>query len=299
MNLIRKYPSLALVFAGILWSFSGVLIKEIEWTALGIAGARSLIGAMVQIFFVKGISLKRSLWQWLGIFCISANTIALVFAFQLTRAANAVFLHYAGIILVAMLSWTLLGERLNKRDYLAVVLAMIGIFTLLGDGMDFSSIQGNCLGAFCGITFALAQICLRKQAKTEGNALEIIVLANGLTAFLALGFLLFSGQTSLPTRPQDLAFLLALGLIPWAIPDIIFARAIEKVPALKAMLLTFLDPVLTAVWPILFLLELPSMQGVLGCLLISAAIIWLETGRIDSAAQLAILEQKKAAMPQQ
>jgi len=285
LQFIKKHPSLTLVIAGILWSFSAILIKEIQWTALGIAGVRSLIATLVQIFFCKDIKLSRlNTWQWLGILCLSANTIILVFAFQLTRAANAVFLHYAGILLLAVLSWPLLGERLGKRDWIAVVVAVLGIFALVGDGIDLSSIQGNLLGVLCGITLALGQICLRMQAKTQGNALETIVLANGLTAFLSLGTLIVTGHATLPSHPQDYVLLLALGIIPWAIPDLLYAKAIENVPALRAMLLAFLDPVLSAFWPLLFICEWPSAQGIFGCALISAAILWLESGRRAASA---------------
>ncbi|MFK9714762.1 hypothetical protein ACJENQ_24280, partial [Escherichia coli] len=45
-------PTAMILAAGVLWSFSGVLIKQIHWSPWAIAGSRSLIGGVLQFAFL-------------------------------------------------------------------------------------------------------------------------------------------------------------------------------------------------------------------------------------------------------
>jgi len=269
-------PTLILVLAGILWSFSGILIKELALNALTIAGIRSAIAAVLQIGFFKvtntGQTFGKTKLQWFGAACLCANTIALVIAFQMTKAANAVFLHFGGVILVAFLSGPLLHEKPTGKDWIAITVAIFGMFLLVGDTFETRALTGNLLGVFCGITLALSSICIRAQAKLNASALEQVVLSNLMTAAIGLPFLTISAPHSL----HEWWLLFLLGMIPWGIPDILYCIAITKVRALRALLLCFLDPVLTVVWPFIFLGEAPSYAAMLGAAIVSGAIFYRE-----------------------
>src|SRR5580693_8529749 len=95
-------PVAVLCLASILWSFSGVLIKLLNCHAFVIAGARAGIAIIIQLGFLRlvgaRLKLPRDRIQWLAIAASVSNVFLLVFAFQLTSAANAVFLHYSGIV---------------------------------------------------------------------------------------------------------------------------------------------------------------------------------------------------------
>ncbi len=269
-------PTVILVLAGILWSFSGILIKSIALNALAIAGVRSAIGAILQIGYFKatgsGQTFGKNKLQWFGAACLSANTIALVNAFQMTKAANAVFLHFGGVLLVAFLSGPILHEKPTRKDWLVVTVAIIGMFLLVGDTFESRALTGNLIGVFCGITMALSTICLRAQAKVGQSALEQVLLANLMTAAIGLPFL----TISLPHSLHEWWLLLVLGVVPWGLPDILYCNAITKVRALRALLLCFLDPVLTAVWPFIFMAEAPSTPAMIGAAIVSIAIFYRE-----------------------
>jgi drug/metabolite transporter (DMT)-like permease len=76
--------------------------------------------------------------------------------------------------------------------------------------------------------------------------------------------------------PHDQAwlFLILLGILPWGVPDILYAIGIRQVPVFRAMILGLSDPVLTAVWPLLFLREVPSPLALSGAAIILAAIVY-------------------------
>jgi drug/metabolite transporter (DMT)-like permease len=285
-----------------MWSFSGVLIKAIHWNAFAIAGVRSLIGGALQFGFLVYLVLVSSKHSalvkekstlsdsivlvtkrivafqpvhWLGALSFMLNMIALVWAFRLTNAASAVFLHYSGIVLVALLSWPILKQPLNRQDWLAVLGALVGIALISIDGVQLNTLPGTLLGIFCGITMATTQICLGLRAKankSDSEALETIVLANVLMVLIAVPSLL----TAPLLMPVDRAwlFLILLGIVPWGIPDILYALGIKQVPIFRAMILGLSDAILTAVWPLLFLNEVPSRMALTGAGIILAAIIY-------------------------
>jgi drug/metabolite transporter (DMT)-like permease len=295
-------PTVLVLLAGIMWSFSGVLIKGIHWNAFAIAGSRSLVGGALEFAFLVSLThfavrnradfdqtpaladscktvLRRILAlqpvHWLGALSFMLNMIALVFAFQLTNVATAVFLHYSGIVLVALLSWPILRQPLTSADWLAVGGALAGIAILSIDGAQSTGLPGVALGIFCGITMATTQICLGLRAmetNSGAEAIETIVLANVLMTIIALPIVF----TAPPPMSGSNAWLLliVLGIVPWAIPDILYAVGIKRVPVFRAMILGLSDPILTAVWPFLFLSERPSSLALCGALVILSAIVY-------------------------
>src|SRR6516225_9465185 len=100
-----------LLATAVMWSLGGVLVKSIEWPSMAKAGARSAIGCVVLLAW-----LRRPKFTWspaqLGAALAYAATVTLfVVANDRTTAANTIFLQYTGPIYVALLSPWVLGER--------------------------------------------------------------------------------------------------------------------------------------------------------------------------------------------
>ena len=92
----RNKAILFLVFAAILWSAGGLLIKSIaSWSPLAIAGARSGIAALVIFFYLyaRDRRLPRLRWSALQIgtaLCYAGVVILFTIANKMTTAANAI-----------------------------------------------------------------------------------------------------------------------------------------------------------------------------------------------------------------
>lgn len=113
--------------------------------------------------------------------CLSfvLNMLALAWAFRLTNATNAVFLHYSGIVLVALFSYPVLRQRLQRHDWVAAAVATAGIFLFCLDGLQLNVGFGTALGVFCGLTLAGCQLCLGLRTQRKGTpqaALETVIL---------------------------------------------------------------------------------------------------------------------------
>jgi drug/metabolite transporter (DMT)-like permease len=288
-------PVSLIFLCGFLWSFSGILIKLLHCNAFVIAGVRAGIAILAELFYLwyAGAKLRapKSGLEWLAVFAFVSNTLLLVFAFQLTSAANAVFLHYSGVVLVAFFAPRLLGEKTTKHDWLAVALAIVGIYLLAGTQFDSRTMLGNFLGVLCGITLATMSLCWRQIGKIGEhidliNTFTIADIFTFLISALAIIFFVPANNIGISSNwLENSALFIALGIIPWALPNILFCQVAGKVQAVRAMIAGALDPVLTAVWPMFVLAEFPTLWGYLGCALILGAV---------AVSQYAELHPKKA-----
>lgn len=295
MSFTQKQSVLLVLVASVLWSFGGVLIKGIHWSALAITATISCIAALIQISFLscclsetqakagvpngnalkvvlKHVFFSASKWHWFGALSAAANTLAFIWAFRLTSAANIMFLHNSGIVLVAALSGCVLQQKLKMHDWVAIGIALLGIFLLVGDGFALNATLGTWLGLFCGLMNASSGLSLGIRAKnTPYGPLEMLILANILLTAFGLPSIISS--ISVPSG-QDWFLLLLLGIIPWGISDVLYTLGIKRVPIFRALILGLANPVLTVVWTATFLREIPTTTAVMGAIFIIAAIVY-------------------------
>jgi drug/metabolite transporter (DMT)-like permease len=153
--------------------------------------------------------------------------------------------------------------------------AWLGIYLIAKDGLSLHANMGTALGIFCGFTQATTQLCLglrvTKGQPTGYEALQTVILANLLMFLIGLPSIVASiGVLS----NSEWFLLLLLGIIPWGIPDVMYTLGIRRVPVFRALILGLSDPVLTAVWPAVFLSEFPTVAATFGAGIILIAIVY-------------------------
>ena len=123
------------IAAALLWSTSGAFVKSPPLAAIPqanrgplLACFRALSAAIVLAFFVRPRHIR---WRPMLVpFVISFASMNLLYVTAMTRttAAAAVFLQYTGTGWAFLLSALFLGERLGRRNLVALGCAMIGIW---------------------------------------------------------------------------------------------------------------------------------------------------------------------------
>src|ERR1051325_7457047 len=115
---------LYIVVAALLWSTGGIGIKAISDAPLKVTFYRSLFAAVALMLF-----LGRRVWGrgWHSAPAFPASVVSygacltfFVIATKWTTAANAIFLQYAGVIWVLLLSPIVLREPMRGRDVAAM-----------------------------------------------------------------------------------------------------------------------------------------------------------------------------------
>ncbi len=250
---------LSLVCCAVLWSLGGLFIKLVDWTPLGIAGARSLLGGLTILLFVRKPKITFSAPQLLAALCNAGTMILFVYANKLTTSANAILLQYGAPLYVAVFAWILLGERPRWEHWVGLVLILGGMTLFFREKVSPGNSIGNLLAIVSGFTFAFYAIFMRMQK--AGSPVESILLSH-LVVFL------FSIPSIFSTPPlltsSGWASLFVLGIFQIGLSSILFARGIKGVTTIQAMLITTLEPILNPVWVFLVLHETPTPHAMIG-----------------------------------
>jgi drug/metabolite transporter (DMT)-like permease len=262
---------LYIVAAALLWSTGGIGIKAIADSALKVTFYRSLFAAIALMLF-----LGRRVWgrRWRSTPAFAASVISygacltfFVVATKWTTAANAIFLQYAGVIWVLLLSPLVLREPMRARDAGAIAAAIGGMALFFVGRFETRGMAGNVMALISSVFFAALILSLRREqpaaqaAVTWGN----LACAAALLPFIA---------HDLALTPRSFFVLAFLGIFQIALAYFFFVKGLEHVTATQASLTGMLEPVSNPIWVFLFLGERPSLYAIAGAAVVLAAIAW-------------------------
>jgi drug/metabolite transporter (DMT)-like permease len=268
----RRTGVLWIVAAALLWSTGGIGIKAIPDSPLKVTFYRSLFAA-IALFLVFG----RDVWgrrHWrstpafiTAIVCYGACLTSFVIATKWTTAANAIFLQYAGVVWVLLLSPLVVREPMRTRDVIAIVVAIGGMGLFFVGKFEARGMSGNAMALVSSVFFAGLILALRREhdaaqsAVTWGN----VVLALALLPFVA---------KDLALTWKSFGVLAFLGLFQIGLAYAFFVRGLKYVTATQASLTGMLEPVSNPIWVFLLLGERPSAFAIAGGVIVLAAIAW-------------------------
>jgi drug/metabolite transporter (DMT)-like permease len=267
-----------LVGAAVLFSTGGAALKACTLDAWQVASFRGGIAALAVLALIPASRRRFTLRMAVVAAAYAATALLFVRANKLTTAAATIFLQSASPLYIALLGPFLLGERPRRRD-LACMAGMAAGLVLIFLGLEEPArvspdpVQGNLLGAACGVTVALMMIGLRWLGREGGgNAAPAAVVLGNLLAFAVA--LPFAWPVS-GARALDWAVLGYLGVFQIAVAYALLLAAMRHVSALDASLLLFVEPVLSPVWAWLLHGERPGplvLAG--GAVILGATALW-------------------------
>jgi drug/metabolite transporter (DMT)-like permease len=283
----RTRGLLFIAAAALCWSTGGIGIKAISDSALKVTFYRSLFaGIALLLVFGRGVWGRRR-WQsgWvfaLAILSYGACLTAFVIATKWTTAANAIFLQYAGVVWVLLLSPIVVREPMRGRDAVAITVAFGGMALFFIGKFEARGMSGNLMALLSSVFFALLILCLRRE---HDAAKAAITWGNLIAAAVLLPFV----SHDLALTSKSLLVLLFLGIVQIALAYALFVRGLAEVTATQASLTGMLEPVMNPVWVFLFLGERPSPYAIAGAVVVLAAIGW-HTLAGDPVAELPVVD---------
>lgn len=268
MNMNRKKAVVFLVVTAFLWSIGGLFIKLVDWNPIAIAGARSGIGAVIMLLYLKKPlrSLKLGKIKLLGACSYASLLILFVTANKLTTSANAILLQFTAPIWVALFSGWFLKEKPTKSDWITIIIVLFGMTLFFIGDLKSGNIAGNFVALLSGIAMAGVIIFLKLQ--DESSPVEMTLIGNIFTFIIGLPFFFLS----VPSL-KSISGLLILGIFQLGIPYILYATAIKHVSAIEAILIPVIEPLLNPVWVFLFTKESPGIYTFIGGMIVIIAII--------------------------
>jgi drug/metabolite transporter (DMT)-like permease len=224
-------------------------------------------------------------WALLGLSGVldALNALFFFWAMQTTTLAVAVLTHYLAPILVAFLAPWLAKERVTRRTFTAVAIAVTGLFVLLEPWRDGSGGigRGAALGLTSALFFAASLLTLKRVGRHFGPA-EVLAW-HMPTALVTLAFFLPSHPLAIAKEAYGWLFVGALG--PGALAGILFFRGLARVEASRASVLMLLEPLTAVLVGVLVWKEVPRPLSALGAVLVLfGAYQVLSTERTDARA---------------
>lgn len=206
--------------------------------------------------------------------CLLLNTFSFLFAYSKTTIANAVLAHYIAPVIVAFLAVVFLKEKLRGRVVIAIALASLGLWIMLGgsaltgslksmfrEGLSFTpDLVGVLSGLFSGVAYAVL-IILARVFTQRFSQYALVFLQN---TFIVVMLLPFIGEFPV----EKLWIFAVMGLFHSTIAPFLYYRGMRHVTASTTAILGYFEPVGAITLSIMFLAEVPGIKVIMGGFLI-------------------------------
>lgn len=262
---IRNRAIIMQLFAAILWSFGGLLIKLVDLNPIAIAGIRSFIASFVIFVFLKKSALKLTWNKALGAVSYTSLVILFVSATKATTSANAILLQYTSPIYIAIFGGLLLNEKAKLREWITILFVIGGMLLFFMDDMAGGSMKGNVLAILSGVALGFNTMFMRREK--DADPLENVFWGSILTILVSIPFMFDKAPS-----PKGWIGLILLGVFQIGVSYILYAKAIKNITALESTFISLVEPLLNPVWVFLTIGELPGMWSVMGGIIVLVSV---------------------------
>ena len=285
----------AVLFVGVLSvSAAAILIRLAEAPAMVIAAYRLTLAAIVllPISLSRGFSSFRSVagrdWLWMslsGLF-LSLHFALWITSLNYTSIASSVVLVTSHPAFVAVVSYFLWGERFRRLTLAGIVVALLGVVLINYGGFTFGSTTalGNLLAILAAFSMG-AYLIVGGRLTTKVNILSYLSLVYTFSAIILLVSAVGLGHSLFGYSPKTYLMLVLLAVIPQLIGHSCLNYAVRLMPVTLVSVAILGEPVGATLLGYLVLNEAPTVNEILGGLLVLAGIYLVMRYRPESPAR--------------
>ena len=179
-------------------------------------------------------------------------------------------------VAAAVLAIPILGEHIRPVTALAFALALLGTALLAGVDPTAGSLVGVAMAASAAVMFGLYMVLARRWGHRYALDGTTITIANLIgRGPLLLAIELVRSHGSVVSGAPDLAAVIALLSIAFgssSTANLLLIASVRRVPARRTSAALLLTPISSAILGALLLGDRPTMQGILGGVLILVGI---------------------------
>ena len=267
------------LFAGLLWSLGGPLIRLLEnsseWQFLfyrSIALATTLLIVMklqnsdtLSLFKYSGKS------EIIGGFFLSLAFVFFVFSITNTTIANSLFMLSSAPFMAGFLGWIILREKISKTQLTSMIIALIGVAVMIQGGISGDSLFGNITAFIAALGFAGFTVSLR-WGKNK-NMLPTVCYAGLYTILFCTIAFLFVNEGPIISW-YDFSIATGFGGLGLGLGMIFYVAGSNKIQASELVLLTLLEIVLGPIWAWMYFSERPATPTLIGGFILLSAILF-------------------------
>lgn len=251
--------TLYVLISMVLFSTGGLLIKLIDANAYTITFGRALFAGLIFLPFIQWRKIKFSKHYVSLAIAYCYLCIVFVLTTKITTAANAIILQCTAPLWL-YLFYVIKGKKITSQELIPRILILLGIIVILS-GSGGGNILGNALALSNGIAYAMVQYFMEKDypfSDTSVIGLNNIIL--GIFMLMLMPKTLDFSELSM-TGWLGLIF---LGVFQIGLSYLIFFKGVRLISALKASIVSLLEPILNPILVFIFIGEMPSAFSLVG-----------------------------------
>ncbi len=265
-----------MVGAGLCWSTSGILVRQVKlpdpWEII-------FWRSIFMVAFLLGLLLltqwQKNFGQIIGakgevVFAGALYSMTFFFfILSITRntAANTFVLMSIGPFCAALLGRIFLKELLPLRTWILISFAFLGVMLMFFDGLKSGHNVGNLLALGVPLAFSLNLMVLR-QARFRLNMVPMVL-------FAGLFSIIFSMPLAWPLTANfhDLTFLWIMGWVQLGLGSVLMTIATRYLTAGEIALFALLETTLGPIWVWYGVGERPSDMALTGGAIVVLALL--------------------------
>lgn len=286
----RFSPYLLLVLAASFWggNFNIARAFNMEIPPMGLSFWRWTIAGLVLLPFVWRP--MRTQWQvfqqhWglvlaLGILGVTGFNTLVYFGLQTTTATNGVLMQSVNPIFIIVLSSLLLGEFASKRQWIGIMLSLLGVLVILIQGqitnllkLDFHA--GDLIILLAVLDWSLYTVLLRKLPhELKGLPILGYTITIGILGILPLYLaeIIWTSRT-MPFNGISISSVLYVALFPSVLSYLFWNHGTQRIGANRAGQFAHVVPISGILIAVLLLGEQLHLYHLLGITLVVAGIV--------------------------
>ena len=271
----RRTGTALVVAAAVAWStapFFTRLLHLDSWTILfwrGLFGGGLIATLLVVMQGRRGLRDLAGIGKngWLVASLSTLGMVSFIPALQLTSVSNVAIIIATGPFVAAALAWIWLGEAARPRTLLASLVALCGVFIIVGNARAGADILG--IGLACLMTLAIAAMTVAVRRHRNTPMVAAAALSNLLGSLVSISFAHgISGVTG-----TDVFILAMFGFFQVALGLTLFVLGSRLLPSGRASLIATLETPLMPFWIWLAFQEVPTLRALLGGALVMGAVV--------------------------
>ena len=276
MNILKNLPGPLLIFLGALsLSFGGLIVKSFEGATLWqILFWRSLFFSLTVLTFLiityKSKVLKSfynsGLLGLIGGLILSIGFCGYVFAMYNTTVANTNFIISLQILFLAIFGFFFLKEKINLVTLISIILAISGVFLMVGNSLSPGELSGNLAAFTMPITFAVLIVIVRRFPSVDMVPAQFVAGISSCLIGLSL-----SPTIMISSHDIFLGFL--AGFFQIGFGFIFITIGARTTPSAMVGIIMLSESILGPIWAFLFVSEIPSIYGLIGGAIILFAVL--------------------------
>ncbi|MCT4619289.1 MAG: DMT family transporter [Marinisporobacter sp.] len=227
---------------------------------------------------VKNIDFKINRKQWnrlvfLGISGYGLTAFLLFFSYQYVSVGLATVLHFIYPMVVAFLAFILYKEKLKIDKTVALILSVVGIYFLVGDGHLHLNMKGVSLALISGISYAIYMVGVANKLFDDVNNYVMTFYLSVVATIFVISLGIINNSILFPINKSGIIMGLIIAFISSVIAPMLLLEGIRIIGPSNAAILSTFEPIIGTVLGILILHESFTTKIAIGSILILISVV--------------------------